>query len=416
MPVLAVISSKPREQSSCRPASHPIRPVASAIRCAARAARPLWRSASCCSSAARAPASGISSPAGSGRISTLALHAKPKMGASSTCAAREVFGFPFRIAMRCDAARLEVEGPAGKVALTAARLTGVAQIYDLNHVIVEATGPLSVEAPGVPDTEADWRSFLVSFVATGGVLDHADMAVEGPSLHMREGQNMLASQAERFELHVRRDPARPREDDAVELSGRLVRLASPWLDAFMGEASPADADVDASISKVAALQPRRPEASPLPIERWRLAEARSTSPRPISPRGASRQASRASSSSTRCTVSSAGSTPPSKARRPWCPGSACRPRPRVFSDERGKLRLPLVMSNGRMAIGPISVARLIPLYLRRRARAAAFPRPRRTNDRDRSRHCKSRGSARPKARLLGLRSRICEALPPKGRA
>ncbi len=284
-------------------------------------------------------------------------------GRKLTCAAREVFGFPFRIAMRCDAPRLEVEGPAGKIALTAARLTGVAQIYDLNHVIVEAMGPLSVEAPGVSDTEADWRSFLVSFVATGGVLDHADMAVEGPSLHMREGQNMLASQAERFELHVRRDPARPREDDAVELSGRLVRLASPRLDAFMGEASPADADVDASISKVAALQPQRPEASPLPIERWRLA-------------GGALHVAAANLAKGSFKASVAGELQLDEMHRVLgrldtsvegaealvsrlgLPPAAAS----FLKMSGGKLRLPLVMSNGRMAIGPISVARLIPLY------------------------------------------------------
>ena len=28
----------------------------------------------------------------------------------------------------------------------------------------------------------------------------------------------------------------------------------------------------------------------------------------------------------------------------------------------GKLRLPITLSNGRMAVGPVSVARLIPLY------------------------------------------------------
>src|SRR5690349_18988983 len=65
-------------------------------------------------------------------------------GRKLTCATREFFGFPFRVAMRCDAPRLEIDRPTGKLALSAARLSGVAQVYDLNHVIIEAQGPLSL--------------------------------------------------------------------------------------------------------------------------------------------------------------------------------------------------------------------------------------------------------------------------------
>ncbi|MBV9516867.1 MAG: DUF2125 domain-containing protein [Hyphomicrobiales bacterium] len=284
-------------------------------------------------------------------------------GRKLSCATREFFGFPFRIAMRCDAPRLEIERPSGKVVLSAARLTGVAQIYDLNHVIIEAQGPLSFEAPGVSDTEADWHSLLMGLVAQGGVLDHADMAVEGPSLRVRNGQNMLTTQAERFELHARRDRGRSPEDGAVELSSKLVRLASPLLDGILGEATPADADIDVSISKVAALQPLAPSASSAPLERWRLAGgtvrvAAANLAKGSLKAGASGelQLDELHRVTGRLDTSLEGAE--AAVTRLGLPAGALA----FLKLNGGKLHLPVTMANGRMAVGPISVARLIPLY------------------------------------------------------
>jgi hypothetical protein len=291
------------------------------------------------------------------------LAREAKNGRKLTCATREFFGFPFRIAMRCDAPRLEIEQPSGKLTLSAARLTGIAQIYDLNHVIVEAQGPLSLEAPGVADTEADWRSLLVSFVAQGGALDHADMAVEAPSLRVRDGQNMIATQAERFELHARRDPRRPPGDEAVEISSRLTHLASPVLDGIVGETSPVDGDADVSISKVAALQARAPEAPSLPLERWRLA-------------GGALRVTAANVTKGSLNAGASGELQLDELHRvlgrldtsvegaeALLPRLGLPPTALAFLKlSGGKLRLPITLSNGRIAVGPVSVARLIPLY------------------------------------------------------
>ncbi|MBV8427767.1 MAG: DUF2125 domain-containing protein [Hyphomicrobiales bacterium] len=291
------------------------------------------------------------------------LARETRNGRKLTCATREFFGFPFRVAMRCDAPRLEIERPSGKIVLSAARLTGVAQIYDLNHVIVEAQGPLSLAAPGLSETEADWGSLLASLVVQGGGVDHADMAMESPSLRVRDGQNMIATQAERFEIHARRDPARSPEDGAVEISSRLTRLASPVLDGLMGEASPVDGSADVSISKADALQPRASEAPALPLERWRLAGgavriAAVNITKGNLKAGASgelqldelhRAVGRLDTS-----VEGADAFLP----RLGLPSTALA----FLKLSGGKLRLPVTLINGRMAVGPVSVARLIPLY------------------------------------------------------
>jgi hypothetical protein len=284
-------------------------------------------------------------------------------GRKLSCGSREIFGFPFRVAMRCEGPKLEIERPAGKVTLAASRLTGVAQAYDLGHVIVEAEGPLAVAAPGLADTELDWRSLVVSFVSKSGLLDHGDMVVEAPNLRVRDGQNMIASNAERLELHSRRDPKRPPQDDAVELSGKLVRLVSPVLDAVTGEASPADMDAEASISQAAALLPLKVDAAPFPLERWRLA-------------GGDLRVMAASFVKAGLKMSFSGELALDELHRvsghvdASVEGAeALLPRLGLPSAavsflklNGGRLRLPLTMSNGRMAVGPISIARMIPLY------------------------------------------------------
>ncbi|MBV9569235.1 MAG: DUF2125 domain-containing protein [Hyphomicrobiales bacterium] len=284
-------------------------------------------------------------------------------GRKLSCATREFFGFPFRVAMRCDAPRLEIERPSGKLVLSAARLTGVAQIYDLNHVIIEAEGPLSLDAPGISDTEADWHSLLVGLVAQGGALDHADMAVEGPSFRLRDGQNMLTSHAERFEMHARRDPGRAPGDDAVELSSRLERLASPLLDGILGEATPADADIDVSISKIAALQPQSASVSSAPLDHWRLAGGTMRVAAANLTKGSLKAAAAGELQldelhrvSGRLDTSLEGAE--AVVTRLGLPSAALA----FLKLNGGKLRLPVTMTNGRMAVGPVSVARLIPLY------------------------------------------------------
>ena len=284
-------------------------------------------------------------------------------GRKLTCATREFFGFPFRIAMRCDAPRLEIDQKPGKVVLSAARLTGIAQIYDLDHVIIEAQGPLSVEASGLSDTEADWRSLLVSFVVQGKDIDHADMAVEVPSLRVRDGQNMIATQAERLELHARRDPARPPGDEAVEISSRLSRVSSPVLDGILGDASPVDGDADVSISKVGALQARASEAPSVLLERWRLA-------------GGALRVAAVNITKGSLKAGASGELQLDEMHRALgrldtsiegaealLPRLGLPPAALAFLKlSGGKLRLPVTLNNGRMAVGPVSVARLIPLY------------------------------------------------------
>jgi hypothetical protein len=191
-------------------------------------------------------------------------------GRSISCASREITGFPFSIGLRCDNPKLAMEHPSGRIALSAQRLMVSTGVGEPGRLIVEAEGPVAIEAPNIAEAEAQWRSFVASVTLDLRGFKRADLVVEGPSLRLRSGQNMIATNADHAELHAETDAKRP-QDDAIAITGKVARLASPILDSLFGEASPADGDLEASVSHArAALQPGA-EAAGSPLERWRLA-------------------------------------------------------------------------------------------------------------------------------------------------
>jgi hypothetical protein len=206
-----------------------------------------------------------------------AIAREAKAGRNFSCASRVISGFPFALALDCDKPRLEIERASGKTVFTGQHLSGSTGLGALGHLALQAEGPVAIEAPGMSEAEAQWRSFTGDIALDLHGLDHADLGVAAPSLRMRNGQNMIASNAEALELHAQPDKARPEGDEALAVTGKLSRLVSPVLDALIGETSPADADFEASVSKaMAALRATGQESGgqesgPAALERWRAA-------------------------------------------------------------------------------------------------------------------------------------------------
>jgi hypothetical protein len=200
-----------------------------------------------------------------------AIAREAKAGHEFSCGSRQLSGFPFRILVRCDQAKLELAAPDGKTVVALPNLSGRAEISDPLHLVVEAQGPLSIEAPGRPSAEVAWKSLQASTALGVGGFPQRDLVIEAPVLRVREGQNMIASNADRLEFRVHRDPARPAEEDAVEATAQLTRLVSPFANALSGEDAPADAQLVMSISQASTLLPHEQEQPQPPLERWRLA-------------------------------------------------------------------------------------------------------------------------------------------------
>jgi len=294
---------------------------------------------------------------------TEAMVREAAAGRTFTCGQRRIFGFPFRIAVRCDELKLVIARPEGAATLTLPRLTGIAQAYDPGHIIIEAQGPLAIDAPGRPGVELGWRSLLASVVPGSSGFPQKDLVVEAPVLHVRDGQNMITANADRLEAHARRDPRRPAQDDAVEVVASLSRLTSPVLDGATGETAPADLSLDASVSQVAALQPPEQETTLPPLERWRLTGGAVKLARASLAKGALKAGfagdlaldeQHRGTGRLDASIDGADALLPKLGLPPAAAG--------FLKLNGGSLRLPVSLTNGRLAVGPFAFGRLLPLY------------------------------------------------------
>lgn len=141
------------------------------------------------------------------------------------CENQAVFGYPFRLGLRCDA--LDIDAPAKDFRADGGALRTAAQIYQPNRVVAELDGPLNVTAAGMPPFEVSWTlaQSSTSFWTEG--LDHFALVLDAPkiALHQPAGARQPLVQSERVEVHARR------RDQALDLavSDTAVKLLAPDL-------------------------------------------------------------------------------------------------------------------------------------------------------------------------------------------
>lgn len=213
-------------------------------------------------------------------------------GRTWTCPGRTIGGYPFRIELRCEGvtfARADLTWQVGPV-------VAVAQVYDLGHAIVEATGPLRLKE-GSTTLDADWRQLQASFHAALSGFQRASLVVEGPKGTV-EGVVLgtaapgapttpppagavppvpappppeatpvpVTFAAEHLEVHGRPTPGRFEAEGAVDVSARLQGAMLPLLDPVLGSSDPAAFTLDATMSRARGFGAR---PLPLELERWR---------------------------------------------------------------------------------------------------------------------------------------------------
>ena len=104
-------------------------------------------------------------------------------------------GYPFRIEVIC--ASLSLDRPDVKA--TVGRLHVVAQVYNPDHVIAEASGPLTVTA-GNDTFRATWKLLQVSTALSGERLQRGDLVADAPAVKLTragEGDVEVCRQAPR---------------------------------------------------------------------------------------------------------------------------------------------------------------------------------------------------------------------------
>src|SRR6202051_3171011 len=188
-----------------------------------------------------------------------------KSGRVYDCARRSVAGFPFRLEVHCDGARVSLNSQTAGQAATQAPITAslgeirvIAQCYEPKLLIAEFTAPATIsERGGSPSMQVNWRTARSSVVGLPAIPQRASIVFDDPSVDRINGSTHTPlAQARHIELHGRlADGAaldRPVIETVLKIEGGSVQEIHPLL------AEPFDADARTMLSglKDPALKPR----------------------------------------------------------------------------------------------------------------------------------------------------------------
>lgn len=156
------------------------------------------------------------------------------------CENQSVFGYPFRLGLRCDA--LDIDAPEKNFRADGGALRTAAQIYQPNKVVAELDGPLTIAASGMPPFEVTWAlaQSSTSFWTAG--IDHFALVLEAPKIALNQpaGARLPMVQSDHVEVHARR------RDGALDVAvtDRGIRLMAPQLAAVPAFDVAADVTVE----------------------------------------------------------------------------------------------------------------------------------------------------------------------------
>jgi hypothetical protein len=186
-----------------------------------------------------------------------------KSGRVYDCARRTVAGFPFRLEVRCDGARVSlISQTAGQAAtqtpITAAlgQILIVAQVYDPKLLIAEFTAPATIsDRGGQPSMAVTWSKARSSVVGLPAVPQRASIVFDDPEINRFNGsvQAPLAH-AKHIELHGRTVEGAAADHPVIEtvlkIEGGSLQEVHPLL------AQPFDADVRTLLSGLQDFSPK----------------------------------------------------------------------------------------------------------------------------------------------------------------
>ena len=164
-------------------------------------------------------------------------------GVGITCDNRSVFGYPFRLGLRCNA--LQIEAPAEDFRASGGALRTAAQIYQPNKVIAELDSPLMIDTAQAPPLDIRWSLAQSSMTFWTQGLDHFALVLEQPVVALSEpaASRRPLLQSDHLEVHARR-----REGSLdIAFTDRGVKVFDP----AMSELPTFDASLDLSVDGAA---------------------------------------------------------------------------------------------------------------------------------------------------------------------
>lgn len=309
------------------------------------------------------------------------LDREASLGRTWTCPDRAIAGFPFRLEVSCGTPTFTGAAEGRAISGSIGRVLAVAQIYNPSHVIVEAAGPLTVRAQNGDALDLDFTLARASIMGKPGAgLDRFSMELTQPRLKVAAASlPPISIGASMADFHIRRTPDRPTADGAFDVASLVQTASVPLLDQWLGGADTTEASLLATITRAEPLSGR---GLPVELERWRTEGGRLQLSQFSLIRGTKRvdaagtlNIDEAHRLQGRLDLTVAGldevlqsfGLSPRNAAIGGLIASvlggrkaqAAAPR----QDPSGKgVMLPLRLDNGKVMLGPIPVANLVPLY------------------------------------------------------
>lgn len=199
-------------------------------------------------------------------------------GDAWTCRDRTIGGFPFRFEIRCSDLTLARSASGGVVRLSTGPVLVVGQPHTPAHLIMQADGPLRADLADGRRIEVRWDLAEASRSARNGELERFSLDVRKPVVSITAagaspaaGGSVSTISAAALEAHLRRNPALPAADGARDLFLRIGQMASGDLDGLLGDANPADVELQAMVNRSELLANG---LTPATLEAWRVAGGR----------------------------------------------------------------------------------------------------------------------------------------------
>ena len=125
-------------------------------------------------------------------------------------------GFPFRIGLFCDAASIDDQASGAR--LSVARLRTAAQVYALDHRVIEIDGPMLIDMPGAVPLAVDFEAARASTVGKDALADRISVELRKAMLSERQPTDLHRplAKAERVGLHMRQA-----DGDRVDLAADI---------------------------------------------------------------------------------------------------------------------------------------------------------------------------------------------------
>jgi hypothetical protein len=184
-----------------------------------------------------------------------------RSGRSYDCARQSIGGFPFRLEIHCEGARVtltsQTAGAAQPVTINLGEILAVAQVYDPKLLIAEFHAPAAIsESANAPAMKVDWSTARASVVGLPAVPQRASIVFDDVAIDRVNDSavQVPAARAKHVELHGRLADGSTLKDPVVESVLEIVSGSVQDVHPLL--ARPFAADIHARLTGLKDLVPK----------------------------------------------------------------------------------------------------------------------------------------------------------------